>query len=112
MAKIKITLDHDEPYSGFDGTTPISIPGGGSAEVSEEKAEQLLRDFPDRFKKGRQRNTAGRGTAGAGAPKETYAEYDLAGLRQIATGRDLTIDADDDEDALRARLIASDQESK
>ena len=56
----KITLTADEPYSGFDpgdGGRRIDIAPGEAAVVSDAKAEQLLTDFPDRFKTARQRRS-------------------------------------------------------
>lgn len=50
----KIINTGAEDYSGHrDPSDPgaglISIPAGAEAEVSDEKAEQLLRDFPGEF---------------------------------------------------------------
>ncbi len=51
---VKIKNVGDRPYQavdhGQDGRL-IAIPPNGEREVSDEHAEQLLKDFPDRFKK-------------------------------------------------------------
>lgn len=36
-------------YTGADGSEFVSIPAGGAALVSDEKAAQLLADFPGSF---------------------------------------------------------------
>jgi hypothetical protein len=44
--KITFTAQSMDCYMGFDGGTLLRFPTPGTYEVSQEKAEQLLRDFP------------------------------------------------------------------
>ena len=47
----KITNNGEEEYAGWDGDTLVRAAPGEEIEVSDEKAAQLLEDFPDLFGK-------------------------------------------------------------
>lgn len=96
----KITLTHDEPYSGTDqgaGGQRLDLQPGDVADVSEAKAAQLLEDFPDRFKKGVARRKTPK-------PEEPYAEVTGDALRELAAQRSVEFDDDADDDTIRAAL--------
>lgn len=46
-AAVEVSWYGDDAYSGWDGERVVSIEPGESAEVSADKAEQLLADFPE-----------------------------------------------------------------
>ncbi len=106
----KITLTHDEPYSGTDpgnGGKRLDIRPGSSADVSEQKAAQLLADFPDRFKKGAKRS--GRQSGDTPPAAETYTDIEGDALRALATSRHVEFDAAADDVTIRGALVKADE---
>lgn len=98
----KITHVGDNPYSGYDHGNAgklIDIAPGETVEVSTAKAEQLLADFPDWFKKAR-------GGKSEKTPPATHADLVGGALRDFAEKRGLKFPADADDDTIRAALIA------
>jgi hypothetical protein len=45
-----------EDYHGWDGDQTVTIESGETGEVSEEKAEQMLADFPKQAELVKQKN--------------------------------------------------------
>lgn len=109
MPKIKYT--GDEPYSGTDpgnGHKGLDLQPGATADVSDAKFNQLLEDFPTTFKKARGGKPAGTGATGSDDVK-TYAEFEGDELRQLAVTRELEIDDDADDEAVRVALVDADK---
>jgi len=100
-----ITLTGEE-YHGSDGDTPLDLYPGDVVEVSEAKLEQLLADFPGRFKKGGRKpaSNAPSNRPPAGPILEPYADIQGDELRALAAQRDIEFADDATDDEIRGAL--------